>query len=266
MQVSLIISYYKNLENLKLILKALQNQSNKNFEAIVSEDDSNKETNSFLENNKSKYSFPILHVNQDQDLGFRKNMTLNKSIRKSTTDFLIFIDGDCIPHKHFIKSYIKEKEENVMLKGRRVMLSKKITNHLLENASLKKLDIVNILLSKSKKKKEAIYNPYFSLISTMKNKGLLGCNWGISKQTLYKVNGFDEDYVRAAVGEDTDIEWRLKGIGVASKSVKNKAIVYHLFHEKGYSKEDVAFNNKVLKNKLEKNAYYCKNGLLKKDF
>jgi glycosyltransferase involved in cell wall biosynthesis len=261
MKVSLIISYYKNLINLKLILKALQNQSSKDFEVIISEDDNNDETIEFIKN--SKFNFPLLHVNQDEDLGFRKNMTLNKSIKKSRTDFLIFIDGDCIPHKHFIKSYIGEKEEDTMLKGRRVMLSESITSKLLENPNLNLLSTKNILFSKSGKKKETIYNPYFSLISTMKNKGLLGCNWGISKQTLHKINGFDEDYVRAAVGEDTDVEWRLKGIGVTSKSVKNKAIVYHLYHERSYSKEDVNHNNKLLEIKKKIKAYYCKNGLVK---
>ena len=187
MQVSVIISYYKNLNNLKLILKALQNQSNKDFEAIISEDDNNRETIDFIKKNKSTYNFPILHVNQNEDLGFRKNMTLNKSVKISRTEFLIFIDGDCIPNKHFIKSYIKEKENDVMLKGRRVMLSESITNSLLDTFNLGLLNTTKILLSKSTKKKEAIYNPYFSLISTMKNKGLLGCNWGISKQTLFKL-------------------------------------------------------------------------------
>lgn len=263
MKISIIISYYKNLTNLKLILKALQEQSSKNFEVIVSEDDNNNETIAFLKESKSHYNYSILHVNQKIDLGFRKNMMLNKSIKISNSDFLVFIDGDCIPHKHFVKGYVEAKEEGVMVKGRRVMLSEKITTTLLNNFNLKILNTLNILFSKSTKKKETIYNPYFSLISTMKNKGLLGCNWGISKKTLYKVNGFDEDYVRAAVGEDTDIEWRLKGIGVTSKSVKNKAIVYHLYHKKTYSKEDVNFNNKVLKNKKTIGAYYCENGLIK---
>ena len=143
------------------------------------------------------------------------------------------------------------------------MLSESITSSLLENFNLKLLNTSNILLSKSDKKKESIYNPYFSLVSTMKNKGLLGCNWGISKKTLYKINGFDEDYVRAAVGEDTDVEWRLKGLDIQSKSVKNKAIVYHLYHKKTYSKEDVAFNNRLLEIKKDKKAFYCKNGLVK---
>jgi hypothetical protein len=48
-------------------------------------------------------------------------------------DLLVFIDGDCVPHKHFIKAYINNFEEDVMLKGRRVMLSERLTLMLKKN-------------------------------------------------------------------------------------------------------------------------------------
>ena len=264
MKISVIISYYKNIDNLSLILKALNKQSVSDFEVIISEDDNSEETFLFLEKNRSKYSFPIIHLHQDEDLGFRKNKMLNKSIKKSTGETLVFIDGDCLPHKHFVKAYIKSSEDNFMLKGRRVMLGEKITNKILKHKKIKHLNLISVLFSDSDKKKEAIYSPYYSLVITKKNKGLLGCNFGIKKKHLLEINGFDEDYVRAAVGEDTDLEWRLKGIGVKTKLVKNMAIVYHLFHRKGYSMEDVNFNREVLKNKISEKKYFCLNGLVLK--
>ena len=40
MQASVVISYYKNIANLEILLLALKNQSSKNiFEVIISEDD-----------------------------------------------------------------------------------------------------------------------------------------------------------------------------------------------------------------------------------
>lgn len=263
-KVSVIISYYKALDNLKLILKALNNQSSKEFEAIISEDDNNPETLSFLQNNANDYLFNIKHTNQLQDNGFRKNQMLNKSIKVSVGKTIVFIDGDCIPHKHFIKAYINESAPNVMLKGRRVMLDELITEKIKKTASLNYLSLFKILTSKSDKKKEAIYLKDKSLIFTLKDKGLLGCNWGIQREHLLAINGFDEDYVRAAVGEDTDIEWRLKMYGIGSKSMKNKAIVYHLYHKKGYSVEGVEKNRELLREKLEANNFVCLNGLVKK--
>lgn len=263
MKVSVIVSYYKNEINLRLILKALANQSVANFEVIISEDDANKETFKLINEFKNTYRFPVKHTNQDKDLGFRKNIMLNKSIKLATGNLLVFIDGDCVPHKHFIKAYIDNFEEDVMLKGRRVMLSEKLTLKLKQTFNLKILGLLNVLFSKSKKKKIGIYSPFFNLSYNSNNKWLLGCNWGISKNTIYKVNGFDEDYVRAAVGEDNDIEWRLKSIGIKGRSVKNKAIVYHLYHKEKYAKEDLFFNKNVLKNKKEAKHFYCLNGLEK---
>lgn len=263
MKASVIISYYKNLENLKLILKGLKKQSVTDFEAIISEDDNNEETLRFVKEYSKDYNFPIIHVNQEIDDGFRKNMMLNKSIKISNGDTLIFIDGDCIPNKNFIGEYIKASTDGYMLKGRRVNLGEKISKDILDTMSLKPLKTLSILFSDSKKKKEAFYSPNIPLTLEYKDKGLLGCNWGIRKKHLIEINGFDEDYIRAAVGEDTDVEWRLKALGLKNKYLKNKAIVYHLYHERGYSQEAVNINTKLLEKKMEENNYVCLNGLEK---
>lgn len=259
MEVTIIISYYKALDNLKLILKSLNNQSNNNFEIILSEDDYNEETISFLSKNKSLYKFPINHIYQKEDIGFRKNMMLNRSIVEAKTELLVFIDGDCIPHKHFVKEYIKNSNFNSILSGRRVLLSKKLSQDLLNNSSLQKLNFLSLILSASKKLKEAIYFPYFQL--STKTRGLLGCNWGIKKQLLLDINGFDEDYVMAGVGEDDDVEWRLESNNVKKRSMKNKSIVYHIYHSRGYSEGGVLKNLKLFNTKQKDNHIRCLNGI-----
>lgn len=258
-KLTIIISYYKALENLKLILKALGEQSFKNFEVIVSEDDNNPETVGFITTNKDHYPFPIQHLNQKEDLGFRKNMMLNLSIKASNSDFLVFIDGDCVPHKHFAKQYADKAEIGYILWGRRVMLGQKKSMQILKNKSLSGLDLFSLANSDSEKLKDAIYSPNLSL--SLKEKGLKGCNWGIYKEHLVAVNGFDEDYIRAGVGEDDDIEWRLKENGLHKKSMKNKAIVYHLHHERSYADEGVRKNNELLEQKKKANHIKCLHGL-----
>ena len=117
MGLTLIISYYKALNNLKLILKALNNQSDKNFEVIISEDDHNDETISFILDNKDQYEFQITHIHQKEDNGFRKNEMLNRGILTAKNELLVFIDGDCIPNKHFVKEYLKNVEKGKILNG-----------------------------------------------------------------------------------------------------------------------------------------------------
>ncbi len=259
--ISIIISYYKAISNLKLILQSLNCQSFLDFEVIVSEDDANQETRDYLKLNSALYKYPITHNFQEEDLGFRKNMMLNRAILKSNSELLVFIDGDCIPHKHFAKEYNKEKKSDCMLVGRRVMLGPKISNRIQEEESISHLSLLSILLSDSTKFKDGIYSPYIPL--TNKIRGLIGCNWGIKKEHLLAINGYDEDYITAGVGEDNDVEWRLLLNGISKKSMKNKAIVYHLHHSSSYSENVILANMKIWKTKQVIGNIKCSNGIVK---
>jgi GT2 family glycosyltransferase len=106
---------------------------------------------------------------------------------------------------------------------------------------------------------EAIRIPFFRKPS--QPTGIWGCNWGVHRAPLEAVNGFDEDYVNAGVGEDVDVEWRLLATGVALESVKHRAIVYHLHHPAAYSGGDVAIGRELLRRKQEANQLRCARGL-----
>jgi glycosyltransferase involved in cell wall biosynthesis len=261
MQLTVIISYYKALDNLKLILKALNQQSEKRFEVILSEDDFNENTFEYLNRNRQLFDFPITHLHQKEDNGFRKNEMLNKSIIHAKTDKLVFIDGDCVPHKHFVKEYAKAMQEGYYYIGRAVLLGEVTTKQVKSKQSLRRLNLFSVLFTNAQNKKEAIYSPYFSLTFQQKGRGLIGRNWGIFKKTLIELNGFDTDYVLAGVGEDADVEWRLRKHGIKTKSIKNKAIVYHLWHPRNYTEEIVDFNFEIMYKKQKANHVKCLNGI-----
>lgn len=257
-KLTVIISYYKALENLKVILEALERQSNPNFEVIISEDDSNPKTIEFYNSTKDKASFYMQHLFQESDTGFRKNEMLNRSIQASRTDKIVFIDGDCIPHKHFVKQYLLNFEEGTFLFGRRVSLGKKLSKAILEKG-FTSIALFKLISSDAIEVKESLYMPL--LPRRKKQKGLVGCNWGIERKYLLNVNGFDEDYTSAGVGEDVDIEWRLKEAGIRPKSMKYKAIVYHLWHPRSYSDEKVQQNYRLFEEKKKNGHLFCVNGI-----
>lgn len=258
---TVIISYYKAPNNLSLILNALNRQSDGAFEVIVSEDDNNTDTVKFLEANSNRYKYQITHINQPADKGFRKNEMLNRAILTSKTEYLIFIDGDCIPHKHFVKNYNRAFKDGYIFEGRSVMLGSSISLSIINSLSLKRLHLLRIIFSDTKKKKDGIYFPLFPLSNKSHGRGLLGRNWGIAKKYLLEINGFDMDYIHAGVGEDVDIEWRLKAIGLKSQTMKNRSIVYHLYHERTYSEDNVKQNYEILNTKKVQNRVFCLNGL-----
>ncbi len=261
MKISLIISFYKNLDNLDLIFKGLSKQTEKDFEVIVAEDDCFPETIEFLKMKRTEYQFPIEHISQEKDDGFRKNQMLNKAILLSHADSLVFIDGDCIPHKHFVRAYSKAIKKGGIFFGKRVNLGPEISKKIIEKKSIEDLTLFEVFKSDSDKKKEGIYFPFFSL--KFKNTGLLGCNWGVSKQHMFDINGYDEDYISAGVGEDVDIEWRLRSMGLKMISMKNKAIVYHIYHARGYSDLSVQANYQILEEKKKIGNIRCLNGIVK---
>jgi len=259
-ELSLIISFYKRLDFLSLIFSGLAKQSYKNFEVIISEDDDSPETVKFVEKQREKNSFPIQHISQP-DTGFNKSAALNKAIMKAKSDFIVFIDGDCVPHKHLVKEYSIHKETGYALLGRRVMVSKMLTDYLIKKDSINYLNLLSLALTGSKRIEEGIYLPKKKY--NEKYRGICGCNWGVHKKHLLDINGFDEDYIHATVAEDTDIEWRLKSKDVKLKKMKNRAFVYHLYHDSNYSSGHQAANFKMLDKKMSEGHIVCKNGIQK---
>lgn len=240
MKVSLIISFYNKISWLKLVLAGLNRQSLMDFEVIIADDGSSREVVNVLQEIIPNYFFPINHV-WHKDLGWKKNIILNKAVVASKSDYIIFIDGDCIPHRHFIKDHFSNRVKDHVLVGRRLHLSsslslklteRKVEKGYLENFGMLKLFYGQLHGRKCKHWENGIYAPRFVRpFINRKDKGILGSNFSLYKHNLLSVNGFDERYLAPAVGEDTDLELRLRNIGCKMKSIKHLAIQYHLFHK-----------------------------------
>ena len=104
--ISLIVSFYNKVELLKLIFAALEVQTYHNFEVIIADDGSKPEVVEEITRIKSDYFFAIKHI-WHEDKGWQKNIILNQAVTASEGEYLIFIDGDCIPEKHFIQEHVQ---------------------------------------------------------------------------------------------------------------------------------------------------------------
>jgi glycosyltransferase involved in cell wall biosynthesis len=258
--LSLIIAVYKNIPALDLILRGLETQSFRDFEVIIAEDNEAIDMKNFIERAKKHHFFTLKHISQP-DKGFQKNKALNKAVASSASDYLVFIDGDCIPHKHFLKAHFEHKEPRIALFGRRVMLSEKTTNELFDALKIEKsvnLSFLKLLINHCNRMDCAFYLPFLTP-KIQSTTGIWGCNWSIHKKHLQMVNGFDEDYIKPGCGEDTDIEWRLFQRGIRLKKIKFKALQYHLHHADNYA--DTLENEKIMLKKRIEGKVFCKNGL-----
>jgi glycosyltransferase involved in cell wall biosynthesis len=236
---SVIISVYNRFDYLQLVFAGLERQSLWDFEVVIADDGSDEKFVERLNKLTPQLSFPVIHVSQENK-GFRKNKILNKAVLAANSNYLVFIDGDCVPHKEFLNEHSRYRRKNVCLTGRRVNLSEKITRQLtpelvkkgyLEKNALKL--VMNGLFGKSVDVEKGLYVINKSLRDMLNKKvrGLLGCNFSIYKEDLLKINGFDERYEAPSVGEDSDIQYRLQLTGTKIRSLNNIAVQYHLYHE-----------------------------------
>ncbi len=238
-KTSVIAAFYNNITYLKLVLAGFERQTEKDFELIIADDGSREEVVKEIETIGSNYSFRIKHI-WHPDKGFRKNKILNQSILASESDYLIFIDSDCVPHCKFVEEHLNERENNKVLTGRRVNLSQKLTNMLSEekvkNGFLESNNLLMLedaLFGKSNYVEKGFYfeNKFLRNVFNKKQRGLLGCNFSLYKSDILAINGFDERYEAPSIGEDSDVEFRLGLNGVKVKSLNHIAVQYHLYHK-----------------------------------
>lgn len=236
-KASLIIAFYNRVDYLKLVFAGLKRQTFNDYEIIIADDGSKKEVVDELKNLIASFHVPVIYL-WHEDKGFRKNKIMNSAIKASKSNYLIFIDGDCVPHKEFIKEHYNNRTTKTCLTGRRVNLSEKLTDSLTE----KKIEdgflensfnlLSDGIFGNSNYVEKGIYfrNNFMRRIFNKKRRGLLGCNFSIHKDDFLSINGFDERYIYPSIGEDSDVQYRLELNGINIKSLNHIAVQYHLFH------------------------------------
>ena len=266
--LTLVIAAYNAARYLEFIFTALRRQSFQDFEVIVADDGSGPEVAKLIEATVPRVSFPIKHLWQP-DEGFRKNVILNKSIESSQTDYLVFIDGDCLPHHEFIRDHAKHRQPNGVLCGYRVNLSKQITEKLrledIASGGYEKFRpglLFDGLMARSSTLEEGIRieNPFLRRLLGHSRVRILGSNFSLEKEILEKINGFNEDYRAPGLGEDSEVAHRLDLIGARFISLRYLAILYHLYHPPTKIGEE---NKQLYELALSSTDPVCRNGLRK---
>jgi GT2 family glycosyltransferase len=238
-QSSVIISVYRDVAALSLIIAALERQSHRDFEIIISEDGESRGMADFTAHLRTPLAWQ--HLTQP-DQGFRKNRALNRAIHAAKSDWLIFIDGDCVPHDDFVAAHARHAAAGVVTAGRRIELGARWSAWL--RADPHHLAQINrrswwwwhlpALLRDRTKASELMLLPFVP--DTSKRPiNLVGCNFAAHRRDLEAINGFDEAYQAAGIGEDSDIDWRLAAHGARRINLKFAALQWHLDHPRSYA-------------------------------
>ncbi len=267
-KASLFVSTYESPRALELVCENLLRQSFRDVEVFMCDDGSGIETKSIVENFIKRADFTAFHIWQENQ-GFRKCKILNSALRKSKGDVFIFLDGDCIPHKDYIKDHVEFQEEGFYLAGRRVELGPRLTMWLTPE-KIKKgfLDRPRLKFFLSQLKGDCGFAHRTIRVKSpwVRNKlrmnriiDMKGCNYSVSRKVMETINGFDEEY-EGYGREDTDAEIRFQNLGLKIKSIKGLAVQFHLWHDR----RDFTPKNDSRLNELKSNkTYRCKKGWVK---
>lgn len=271
-KTTIIISVYKDTEALGFILESLSNQTLPADEIIVSEDGDSSEMREFIASQKDRFS-NLVHLTQPDD-GWWKNRAMNNAIQAASNEYLIFIDGDCVPYSTFIQAHAENAQRGIVLCGKRFELgptfTERVKRHELTARDIEKKFLWYLpamIRDDARHPEDGLTFKSHSFISRQIHKRyvrhIIGCNWSCYKEDFLKINGFDETYRLPAEGEDVDPSWRFRGVGIELKSCRNNANILHLYHPKRFSAVEGDVNKAIMEKHRAENAFFCKNGIHK---
>src|SRR5262249_35822079 len=123
-RVSLIINTADQPDYLARVLHATALQSEGPDEILLADDGSGPETRKVFLNWSTGQSVRTEHVWQPKE-GFRRARILNQAIARAESDYLLFLDGDTIPHPKFIEDHRQMARPGRFVQGHRALVGEK---------------------------------------------------------------------------------------------------------------------------------------------
>ena len=255
--ISVVITTYNRPDALTAVVEACFLQDDKNFEIIIADDGSGANTRDCIDRLRARSPVPLKHVWQPDD-GFRAAMARNRGTLAATGDYIIFLDGDCIPQRDFIARHRALAQPGFLVSGSRILLSQRFTEQVLAEH----IDVPALgLFDKLRYRLRGDMSKVLQLMLRWPDLGrvrrkfswrrIKSCNLAVWRADLEKVNGFDESFVGWG-HEDSDLVVRLFHAGVLRKDGALATEVLHLWHREARRDEESSNRKVVLQRAADK--------------
>lgn len=251
MKIGFVILTYNRSDALLAVLRGLAAQCPADAVVVVADDGSRPEHVDALRRGLPSFSCPVLHV-WHPDVGFTAARARNLGVARMAADYVVFMDGDCVPNPRFVEQHLRLAQPDCFVNGSRVLLSdgltRRVTGGEVELSALRPGDWFALRLSGDVNKlTHLIHWPGRPgrVESGFRWKGIRGCNMGLWLRDVEAVNGFDETF--SGWGhEDADMVLRLHHHGCRRKNGQLGTEVYHLWHPENSRAAQDANREKVL--------------------
>lgn len=234
-RTAVIVTTYNRPDALAMVLAGYFDQAHRDFELLIADDGSGPETRKLIADMAMRAPMPLRHVWQD-DTGFRPGAARNRAAAATTADYLIFVDGDCVPSPDFVSQHRRLAEPGWFLSGNRVLLSQSFTRRALAlRAPIHQWRASQWLPHWIKRDVNRLLPLLHRPDGPWRKRnahewaGVKTCNLSLWRKDFVAVNGFDENYSGWGL-EDSDLAIRLIHAGVLHKSARFATPVFHLWH------------------------------------
>ncbi len=238
--IGVIVSTYNDPTSLESCLQGLLRQTMKPRKVYIADDGSGTESHRVIQR-FSRDILPIKHIWQ-KDQGFRKAQILNKAIARSTEEYLVFLDGDSVPHKKFIADHKKNARPGTVVLGQRCAIKGYYGKVLPRPPSPFKLFYLfcsGRVLNDNQRFGSGFKMKYRGFLKGLRSPKAICCcctpnearggNLGVWSKDIININGFNEAF-RGWGHEDIDLVMRLKKSGVAPMQLMFAGVCYHIDH------------------------------------
>ena len=240
MKLSLIVSTYNRPDALDAVLHGLQLQrgvADAAWEILVADDGSGSETTMVVRRWQAQLGQRLRHI-WHEDKGFRLAAIRNRAAAQAKGDYLVFIDGDCVPFPDFIAMHLKLAEPGKSVAGSRILLAEALTAELLASSSphapalWSKWEWLKAWLGKDVNKAFGWLRMDLGGWRDRKASDwrvYRGCNFAVWARDYVLLDGMDEAFSGWGY-EDSDFAVRLLRAGVRIKDGRFAVPVLHLWH------------------------------------
>ena len=251
MTISFIVLTYNRTDALLAVLRSLSKQCGEGHEVLIADDGSQADQVAMLHEQCPAFKCPVRHI-WHADVGFTAAQARNLAANRATGDYLVFLDGDCIPNKAFVAQHTRLAEAGCFVNGSRVLLSETLTARVLQGS----VNLLNQPVSfwlrarlrgDCNKLLHLLSWPWrlFRVKQRFQWNGIRSCNFAVWRHDFAAVNGFDETF-QGWGHEDADLVLRLSHLGVQRKNGFMATEVFHLWHRENKRDHESTNKNRVL--------------------
>jgi glycosyltransferase involved in cell wall biosynthesis len=257
MTPGLVINTYNQPEYLGRVLRAVSRQSLRPLEVVLADDGSGPETKVVFDQWSQTTPVRCAHAWQANE-GFRRSRILNLAIARSTADYLIFLDGDTVPHPRFIEDHLEVARAGAFVQGHRSLVEQKAAPWFGLNG-FQGERLRALCSGQLSGWKHAFRWPMALKRFRSDLHGIRGCNLGIWRTDLVAVNGYNEAFVGWG-REDSELAVRLMNRGVRRLDVRGRMPCFHLWHPPA-SRSSLQNNDALLDEARRSGTTRCDKGL-----